>query len=299
MKDVSECICLVTIKALEDQASGSVEIEFGTGFFIYENSTFMYAITCAHVVEKAQEQAEKYQILVNGETAFLEAYSLDADIAVLKVNTAKEYPMLQLSDSAYKEQKVRIIGIPPFDKRRERRELIALDGILSKSSKWFMSGRNKVPIWYLALDDPEFRLKPGFSGAPVVDQATSNVVGILSIQIKDGHRGIAICTSSIKLIWEQLPKEVFVESPLSDLRDQSLVTEFQLSLLKDEIVSKKSELEQVNQIISRLRKRNLFSANEREKIDLESHIRDLESQKIDLVNALVKLETELTMKFSY
>ena len=72
------------------------------------------------------------------------------------------------------------------------------------------SGRNgiRVDAWDLILEKDDV-LKPGYSGSPVVDRESNQVISqLLAIVCKKGRKGIAISISALDTIWKVLSPEL-------------------------------------------------------------------------------------------
>lgn|GEM_PF-3694797 len=294
MASTFDSVCLVAVAPMGEDAASSSSSNFGTGFCVHRDERDTYVVTCAHVVENAYPTTQ-YQATVDGKLAIIEAYDRVADIAILRVESAKEYALLQLSDSATEGQKIQIVGMPPLTKYREKREFLALDGVLAKESGWSKAGEERIPTWYFKLDDPAFKLREGYSGSPVIDRETGYVVGIVSLQVKDGSMGIAISISRLKSLWRNHPDCLF-KPHLSISRGKEPPSPYltlKLKRLESEIADQQEIYSQTKEILRRLNKRLIVSSSERERIDLESQIQEQKIVQEEIGISLLKLEESI------
>ncbi len=145
----------------------------GTAFFVTEDG---YAVTCAHVVNGATELYVK----INGEgepiveKAKIVKISSKADIALIKVE-GKGYKYLDVDfelNGVKLGNDIAILGYP-FGR-------IIADDVMSLGvslCKGYVSSRQtKGGIKYVMLD---VDVKAGYSGSPVIDCASGQVIGIL------------------------------------------------------------------------------------------------------------------------
>ncbi|WP_202224980.1 GUN4 domain-containing protein [Okeania sp. KiyG1] len=125
------------------------------------------------------------------------------DLAVLQVKYLNNIPPFQLINlSQGKNRKFQIAG-NYFYGEEKKRSLQIVDGVLGKTS--FLTQNNqKVIAWKLLINEG-YRLRQGYSGAPVVDLETGHVLGIATNMEKDGAEGLAISIEALKHIWPEMP----------------------------------------------------------------------------------------------
>ena len=290
MASTFDSVCLVAVAPIGEDAASSSSSNFGTGFCVHRDERDTYVVTCAHVVENAYPTTQ-YQATVDGKLAIIEAYDRVADIAVLRVESAKEYALLQFSDSATEGQKIQIVGMPPLTKYREKREFLALDGVLAKKSGWSRAGEERIPTWYLKLDEPDFKLREGYSGSPVIDRATERVIGIVSLQVKDGYMGIAVAVSVLKQVWRNcplfLPKQPSIMSP----KEESFREEpFKVFSLKSKKKREEASHETLSKKLDCLRESRDTTNDDAKKFDLSAQIEKLENDLEVIANKIQELE---------
>ncbi|NEQ40695.1 MAG: SUMF1/EgtB/PvdO family nonheme iron enzyme [Okeania sp. SIO3I5] len=176
----------------------------GTGFAFYRERNYTYLLTCAHVVE---DMGDKESVLVNGISAEVVAMgdTQGFDLAVLRVEGLNN-PLLKLINlSETESRKFQVAGQYLYGQGR-RRTLEIIGGFLGKKS--FITQENeRVIAWGLFIDSGD-RLRPGYSGAPVIDLETGDVLGIATNMEKDGTEGVAISVEALSKIWLEIPPAI-------------------------------------------------------------------------------------------
>mgnify|MGYP000349312696 CR=1 FL=1 len=159
----------------------------GTGFVVHLDEKGTYVVTCGHVVNDCGDS-----IFVEGNQATIVAnhYSEGIDLAVLHLEDLKIEP-LKISDKNIDVDSVRVIGFSKLlghSKREEISEIkIKLNVELSKGS----SAKVQTIKLY-----PNEEISYGYSGSPVICEATNNVIGIVNIQQGQG-KNYAISSSHL------------------------------------------------------------------------------------------------------
>lgn len=276
-----DAICLVAVAPKGDRDSFAAE--YGTGFFIHKNNSHTYVATCAHVVRSAWIEEKKIEILVNGNVSDISAYNQDADIALLQVNrTLPNSSILPISDSADEGECIRVMGMSALSSNREKRDMLTLNGSLVRESAWSISGVTKIPTWRMRLDDSDFKLQVGYSGAPVISVEKEGVIGVVSHKMKNGSTGIMVSSSVLKAMWNAFSPEPLIcvkDVPTKSGRSTSPLLEHYQNSLKD----KAKQLETISQIINRIEKARLLETNVTVQISLEAQVEERKemAQKIE------------------
>ncbi|KAB8335219.1 hypothetical protein SD80_002430 [Scytonema tolypothrichoides VB-61278] len=178
---------------------------FGTGFVIHHTDEASYLLTCAHVVRDVGGEALVLAdsipatVVANGE-------SKGFDLAVLRVQRLW-CPALCLSVSSAVAKHFAIAGFYAFD-QKETRLLREIQGYLGKQS--FIpstDGRERIKAWDLHIEGEDI-LQPGYSGSPVVDRTSGEVLAMVSHQVGKGEKGLAIAIEAIQNIWHSMPYEL-------------------------------------------------------------------------------------------
>ena len=183
---------------------------FGTGFIFRRTNGASYVLTCAHVI---RDVSSLEGIKVEGTIATVVASGENdgLDLAVLRVDGLWDKPELPLKAIGKKESSFMTAGFQLFDKAHLIR---SLRGTLGESvglqSKRL---RERVQAWDLSIVDDYF-LQPGYSGSPVVDETSGNVLGVVSYRQGKGEQGLAICVEGLKKIWKFIDSEQLYKSLL-------------------------------------------------------------------------------------
>lgn len=197
---------LVTVLQNPDNVEHD-EDKFGTGFVINIDDGKTYILTCAHVLPvdinvpvtvKDANSIKEAKILAIGTAE-------SVDLAVLLVEEILNVQILAMSNHGKKDRRFITGGFQSYDRnslliRPLEGRLVEENTIESKKT----SGRIKV--WDIEINsDSKFKLKPGYSGSPIVDLETSMVVGVITRSHGDGSSGLAISVEEVKKIWPQIP----------------------------------------------------------------------------------------------
>ena len=170
---------------------------FGTGFVLRRSSAAVYVLTCAHVVK---DVGGPEQINVDGIPATV-AKSGEAegiDLAVLKVEGLWYKPLLNRKRVGEKGRSVITVGFQQYDRSRLLRPL---KGTLGNQVELQSSQTSdRIQAWDLQIID-DHPLKPGYSGSPVVDRETGEVLAVVSHRQGQGESGLAISISALEKIW--------------------------------------------------------------------------------------------------
>ncbi|MCI0688606.1 MAG: SUMF1/EgtB/PvdO family nonheme iron enzyme [Sporichthyaceae bacterium] len=169
---------------------------FGTAFVVSHDQARTYLVTCAHVVRDVGGDS---QVLAGDQRAGVVAYgSPDGadDIAVLATDRIAATPMA-LGFDAERGRAVSVLG---FRSVQLGARLLAVEPVDSTLGPQMAldspSGRNTA--WQLQF--AERGLDQGYSGSPIVDVVTEEVVAIAAYR-QDERRAIAIAVTGLRALW--------------------------------------------------------------------------------------------------
>ena len=172
----------------------------GTAFVCGREGTTHYLLTCWHVVETTIGQAH---LSVEGRKARVIALGDKAlDLALLAVDNLPETEILELSNAGHKQMPFRTIGHFWADEKQDVTDSRPLEGRLGQDRDR-SSGVYAVAGWEFKLfvEDEEFdRIREGYSGAPVFDPHSGQVIAVISHRQGD-ERGQAIDVSNLEKIY--------------------------------------------------------------------------------------------------
>lgn len=186
---------------------------FGTGFVVHKyrdsNSNSTYLLTCYHVVQNVGK--DKVIVYAKGQAHQPEVVACDEtiDLAVLKVNRLLDIPVLKYDHSAEKGASFVTAG---FFK------VLPNKGPLNRSLQGTLGDYvtkpkgKEIKIWHLHIQD--YELDHGYSGSPVVDSYSGNVIAVVIQKQKGGKSGLAISIEALKDIWQVVDKNCLYESLL-------------------------------------------------------------------------------------
>lgn len=170
----------------------------GTGFVIHRDAASAYVLTCDHVVEDLVESGE---IRVNGRAAHIEARGTGEgiDLAVLRVvGLPAHYSVLRLHALGQRGKQVHLAG---FRRAGEEHLVRSMGGTLGEQVGVQRAGAlARVRGWDLKIEGDQ-RLERGYSGSPVMDEATNAVLGVVSHRVGSGDSGICISVEAVSTIW--------------------------------------------------------------------------------------------------
>jgi len=182
---------------------------FGTGFVIGEQAGETLLVTCAHVID---EIGGPGQVLADEQEAALVACggtgNGDIDLAVLRVPTLRQGPVLELQSSARSADPISVDG---FQRYGNRLLLRKLHGVLDQEVELAFWGRaERIRAWDLQITG-EYGLEPGYSGAPVTG-SRGNVIGVVAYRAGQAT-GLAISVDALGVLWPQMPRGLFDMAP--------------------------------------------------------------------------------------
>jgi hypothetical protein len=174
---------------------------FGTGFVIHRDKRATYLLTCAHVVRDVGGQDT---VKAGGSTAIVIASGEEdgLDLAILRVEGLLDKSPLQLHASGEKDHPFIAVGFQLYSKDFLIRPL---QGKLGEQVGLEPRGRtNRIRAWDLRIVD-DYYLQPGYSGSPVIEKNSGNVLAIVSHRQNEGERGLAISIEAVEKIWSEMP----------------------------------------------------------------------------------------------
>ncbi|MBF2028834.1 MAG: trypsin-like peptidase domain-containing protein [Oscillatoriales cyanobacterium C42_A2020_001] len=169
---------------------------FGTGFVLRQAGGVAYILTCLHVVK---DVGGVEQALVDGIPAVMAASgeAKGLDLAVLRVEGLWHKPALPWNISGEKGRSFATAGFQLFGKDHLIR---SLRGTLGDQGG-LQAGADRIPVWDLRITD-DYTLQPGYSGSPLQDELTGNVIGIVSHRQGEGRSGLAISIAALEKVWK-------------------------------------------------------------------------------------------------
>jgi hypothetical protein len=280
----SDSVVLITSSSAEHSRN------FGTGFVIYQDEQVTYLLTCAHVV---RDVGGSEQIKADGMPATVAASGDEQgfDLAVLRIEGVLDKPRLSLCAIGEEEKSFIISGFYEFASRTPP-VLRNLRGNLGEQIKLTSSDRReRINAWDLRIES-KHHLQPGYSGSPVIDEATGYVLGVVSYRIGKGEEGLAISIEALNKIWVKMPHYLINRATIADINLRSKKLQNDSSILIKIPIRWKKQLERLN---------NDILVQEEDEKDLSSKIRVIEKQIKTLLGAeeeykLKKRLTELQQK---
>jgi hypothetical protein len=185
--------------------------DFGTGFVLHRDEQGAYVLTCAHVV-RVVGGLEK--VKVGGIPAVVVASGSEdrIDLAVLRVEGLLDKPSLYLCAIGEKNKAFRTAGFQLYGKRFMIRPL---HGILGEQVGVETRGQTmRTKAWDLKITD-EYLLQPGYSGSPVLDEASGYVMGVVSDRQGEGKKGLAISIEALEETWQDRPAAIKIDGKVS------------------------------------------------------------------------------------
>jgi hypothetical protein len=187
--NLNDSVFRVTSKGPDDR-------RFGTSFAIHQEEQATFLLTCRHVVTDAggvnaiRIGNQPVEIVASGSEDSL-------DLAVLRVKDLRNVPILRLDASGMTGRLIRVIGFQELGEgyvlRDIRGKLGAQVGLESKTLP------DRIQAWDLSIED-DFGLQRGYSGAPVIDEESGDVMAVSSLRIGE-KKGVAISVENLQEIW--------------------------------------------------------------------------------------------------
>ncbi|MEH1813404.1 MAG: trypsin-like peptidase domain-containing protein [Nostoc sp.] len=193
-EEIQRSIVLIT-------SSDPKKNHFGTGFVIRQTISVAHILTCAHVID---DVGGVELVMVDGQnaTVVVSGKDLGLDLAILRVEALWDKPALQIQGCGEKGRPVIMAGFQQY----ARNHLIrSLRGILGNKGGLQVNAGECIPVWDLQVVD-DYNLESGYSGSPIVDEATGKILGIVSHK-QGGKTGLAISIEALDKIWRVLDND--------------------------------------------------------------------------------------------
>ncbi|MBI4783943.1 MAG: trypsin-like peptidase domain-containing protein [Oscillatoriophycideae cyanobacterium NC_groundwater_1537_Pr4_S-0.65um_50_18] len=195
-------------------ANGNL-FEMGTGFIIGKKDNAALVLTCNHVISDFRGTET---ILVERCSATVIASGVEngIDLAILKVEDLQNKPIVNLrSGGGQEESSFLIFGGYHYGKDWNSQ---LLKGKLGRPAY----KNQHISAWDLIMTDG-YTLKHGYSGSPVMDERSGEVIGIVDSLENDGSRGRAISIEALKICLKgsEIEEHIRIDCP-SDVRSTSI-----------------------------------------------------------------------------
>jgi hypothetical protein len=189
-------------------------LHFGTGFACYADAKNRYLLTSAQVVidvggpEHIYIDGEQPAVVVTGS-------SYDRDMAVLRLSPRTDRAVLPLAPAAIAPAAGATVQIPGYEALSEHRCLrsrvparlgheVAIEAI---------AGRTAIQAWRLQIAAEAAHLHMGFRGAPVIDEASGYVIGMVNHHAGDTE-SLVINIAELRPLWPVAPTGLWQMPPL-------------------------------------------------------------------------------------
>jgi hypothetical protein len=217
--DLRDSITLIT---------GTDPNRFGTGFAIHRDERYAYLLTCQHVVDDVGGP-KGVKVDGNDATVICSDSAAGFDLAVLRVEKALRIPLLSLGMTGEKGRCFSTAGFYLFGNKTLCRKFRGtLEEEVRQESKELGSGT----AWYLKSESG-YKLESGYSGAPVFDETTNTVLGVISLRQGEGEVGLAISIDALRKLWRGMPDGLFVDLEKARVMAAPLVKEPMMNLLEE------------------------------------------------------------------
>lgn len=180
-RDIKDSVVIITSDDRQNSA-------FGTGFVVYDDGAAFFIVTCAHVIH---DVGGPQHVLIEGLRAAVIATGeqQNIDLALLQVEGMTGRLALGLQAIGAAGSPVEVVG---FYRDSELTAVRVLHGQLNGEILLHgMESSYRPKAWDLNISG-NFLLRGGYSGSPVIDPRSGNVLAIASYRIGDGDKGIAI-----------------------------------------------------------------------------------------------------------
>jgi hypothetical protein len=177
--------------------------EFGSGFVVYHDAEqdTHYIVTCTHVIHDVGG-ADQVQVEGKEATIIVLDPSADIDLVVLRVAGLGNRAVLSLKAAGERGTPIEVTGFSYQGKQHIARTLHGtLGGSIAIDTR---SQQGYINAWDLKIDG-DYVLEPGYSGSPVVEQASGNVLAIVSHRVGSGQRGMALSVAALAKLWRDCP----------------------------------------------------------------------------------------------
>lgn len=187
---------------------------FGTGFAIHRDKDFTYLLTCAHVVSDIGGPEE---IVADGvpATQFKSGKEDGLDLAVLRVQGLVDKSSLGLYVTGRRGDYFTTAGFQKVGKDVFFKQIWGRLG--EQVGLEFGKQATHIKVWELEIAEG-YQLQSGYSGAPVVDEASGNVLAVITYKQGD-QKGYAISVNALREIWSDMPSNLLSGEPLQEVPD--------------------------------------------------------------------------------
>lgn len=200
---LSHAIALIT-------SSDPKNDRFGTGFIVRRTGDFAYVVTCAHVIRDVGVE----MICVEDVPGHLEVTGEDLglDLAVIRVEglVRQMDTVFPIVETGGVGGEFVTEGYQVFDRRAQTRMKRTLQGAIAQQIEITASPPHN-PVRALEMHLDEGNVQEGYSGSPVVDPQTEQVVGVISHRLQDGV-GVAIAIEELNRIWQPIERHQLKET---------------------------------------------------------------------------------------
>ena len=189
---------IVKIRSVENGRT-----DFGTGFIIDYIDDSTYIVTCAHVINavgginnvRIGDYPDEVEVIAIGDSAAF-------DVAVLKISRQFEKnTALRVCLCNEEAEKFTICG---WNRIAEHFTITSICGRLTLYGEIEENNLRTEAYKFEVEDRSENLLKPGYSGAPVINEKNDCVAGIVFMEHKEGQEGICISINSVIQICPEL-----------------------------------------------------------------------------------------------
>ena len=258
--------------------TGSRSNDSGTGFVIRRDDYSSYVITCAHVVravgggEDIKAGSLAATVIACGEE------DSHLDLAVLQVEELA-LPPLTLQAFGEKEKPFIAYGFQRYGRLYKTSPIRGKLGDQARLESRVQTGRIKA--WNLNVDDG-YTLESGYSGAPVLDPSSRQVMGIISHKKGGGDKGLAISVEVLKEIWPEMPPELLID--LNNIRAELAKL---LTIPPDKLITLRNQANNLEFEMPIEAGRRLFTLHEKNDLLIQS----LNIQSVQLISEQFSQDT--------
>jgi toxoflavin biosynthesis protein ToxD len=178
------------------QSTDPANSAFGTAYVAKHEDDTSFLVTCAHVVQdvggadQVQAGRQPARVVVSGSPDGAD------DVAVLATDRLAA-PALPLGFDAERGRPVSVIGFRPIQLASRLYAVEPVDATLGTPME-LVGQQGRFAAWQLRFVDSG--IDRGYSGSPIVDAATREVVA-MAVYRENEQRAIAITTDVLRTIW--------------------------------------------------------------------------------------------------
>jgi Trypsin-like peptidase domain len=282
--------------------SGSI----GTGFVIHHDKQISHVLTCAHVVKEVRKSGE---LIVQGHRAKVVALGdpNGCDLAVLEVEDGLT-KLQELKLGAFGEKGRKFIVSGYYKDATKIPKLADISGKLDGTQIINDKKGDLTLSWDLDIgDDSKHKLKDGYSGSPVIDEASGYVLGVVTQRIGE-KEGLAISIEALGKVWLEMPTRLIISSQKikqgesNHSKGSTSISQLQIILQdkQEELDRKQIQIQELRKIIDDIeRRRNLVDILEKARYDIRLEDLNIAYNRVkkDLENLSKEIE-EVNNKLS-